>query len=191
MNKLDGLNFLKYYLFNTVELISFDYIMSDDYKINDGLSVRLASKNSNSIDVYLPSLHNCFSKEQIKLFYEQYNKDYYILIHKTVNPNSIGSLSKYDIADVSKIVIEIFSDFEKRKRGIIEERYLFDVISDKYLKYDKNIEKKYIDLVRMVNIIPFKSFDIEFVTEYGEFIFTDFYSKEFRDSLKEYVRKRI
>ena len=73
MNKITGIKTLEYLGLQTVELISAQQLFSPTYVINQGISARLSSKNDNSIDVFLPSIHNCTSKIILKSFYEKYN----------------------------------------------------------------------------------------------------------------------
>ena len=176
MNKFNGILFLKKYGLKTVDLINYDDIVRDDFIIKNGLSLRLSSLKNNSIDVNLPSIHNCRDKNVIKKFYNRYSKKYKILIHETVMPSMIGSISKYKVNCSSIIVIEIFKNFEKRKQGIVQERIKFDIIGEKYLNFNGCNKKDYIILGNIVKQIPFDSFDLEFVKQDDYFIFTDFYS---------------
>ena len=178
MNKLIGISFLKNYGFKTIDLIKYAEIIREDFVIKRGLSLRLSSIKKNNIDVNLPSIHNCQDKEVIKSFYHKYSKTYEILIHETVKPTIIGSISKYTINKGCKIVIEVFKNFEERKKGIIQERAIFDFVSERYLNFRGCTNKEFIFLGSMVKQIPFENFDLEFVKQYDNIIFTDFYTNE-------------
>ena len=178
MNKLKGILFLKQNSLPTIDLISFENIMKEDYIIEQGLSVRLSNKKNENIDVNLPSIHNCYNKAEIKKFVNMYSKNYNVLIHKTVKPTLIGSISKYNVNKQDKIVIEIFNDFVERKQEIIYTREMFELVGDHYLRPETN-SGKYIEIANLVKNIPLGCFDIEFVVENNQIIFTDFYSKEY------------
>lgn len=178
MNKLFGIKFMQNYGFNTVVLMSYDEIMQKKYIIKNGLSLRLSSKNKNSMDVNLASIHNCVSKKSIKEFYEKHSKDFDVLIHETVRPTIIGSISKYFLGMRCIIAIETYENFEARSKGLIKERAIFDFIGEKYLKYNKCDNIDYIKLGNLVKDIQLNEFDIEFIKQDGIYVFTDFYSKE-------------
>lgn len=180
MNKLEGLLFLKKYNLPVIELISYDDIVKDTYIIKEGLSLRLSTKKFDNIDVNLPSIHNCLNKETIRMFIEKYSSTNHILIHRTVKPDIIGSISKYSFSGKSNFIVEIFKNFNERKCGIIQEREIYEFIGNKYLKPKEVTKTKYIKAINLVKDIFFDSFDIEFVIENNRIIFMDFYSNQFK-----------
>lgn len=175
MNKITGIKTLEYLGLQTVELISAQQLFSPTYVINQGISARLSSKKDNSIDVFLPSIHNCTSKIILKSFYEKYNSYYDVFFHETVVPVIIGTVSKYELLGQKYFIIETYKDFVNRKNGIVENRYIFNYFNVN-TNYNSKLAKKIYDEVKN---LPFESFDIEFVIEDGDVLYTDFYSNDF------------
>lgn len=177
MTKLKGLLYLEKIGLPTPQLIDYDEIINDTPKIKEGLSLRLSSKSTNLPDVYLPSIHNCTEKQDIIDFYKLNNTKYDIIIHKTVHPNIIGSVSKWYIGGCYKIIIETYKNFEDREKAIIEHREIYTTFNEKSW-YTDQTSPQFLKLVNLLNRIPFKTFDVEFVVEKNQYIFTDFYTKD-------------
>lgn len=185
MSKLEGISYLKKCGFQIPELLNYHTIINSNEPIKEPLSLRLSSKHAKGPDVYLPSIHNCIDREKMKDFYEQYHLNYDIIVHKTVNPNIIGSISKYFVHDSYKIIIETYKDFIERKQSIIDYREIYSSISGKFWQANGYETLKYNYIIGLVNKIPYDNFDIEFVIEKDKLIFTDFYSKDMKISNKK------
>lgn len=186
MNKKDGLEFLQQYDLPTIKLLGFEDVWNEPSLIDSGLSLRLANKND-GIDVMLPSKHNVTDMNDVLSFYQKYYRDYDILIHKTINPQIIGSISKYLLSDYDTIVIEIFKDFYERQKGVIKERVIITLLDKRIIKIDNQgiINKKILkEIMENIIDIPYDTFDLEFVYD-NNLIFTDFYSKDFDISKKK------
>ena len=59
--------------------------------------------------------------------------------------------------------------------GIIKDRIVFDLVGESYLNFKECKNKDFIYLGNMVKKIPFREFNLEFVKEDKDYIFTDFY----------------
>lgn len=184
VNKRMGLDFLKEFNLNTIELLSFEDLRNNPSLINKGLSLRLSSCNDN-IDVRLPSIHNVKKIEDILTFYNKYYQNFDILMHKTIFPKEIGSISKYQLSDYNIISIETFKNFEERTKEIIKERALITLIDDRIIKIDhSSFSNKSLlrEIINNIKDIHYPTYDLEFVYD-NEVIFTDFYSRDFGKKL--------
>lgn len=186
MNKKYGILFLNKYKLPTISLISYQDVMKDDYIIKNGLSIRLSSRKLNKIDVNLPSIHNCYDKIKIKEFVERYQNEYDILIHETVIPDIIGSISKYNIGYEYILVFELYESFIERKKEIIKDRIIYRQYGN-YLFNDECHcikENNMKELINYIKYIPFEKFDLEFIIEDNKIIFTDFYTEQLEKVIK-------
>ena len=190
MNKKDGIDFLSVYNLPTINLLSLNDLCNNPELITQGLSLRLSGK-ANAIDVMLPSIHNVRTLDEVLTFYHQYQNNYNILIHKTITPTIIGSISKYLIDNYTIIAIETFDDFKSRKQEKVGERALILLLDDYILRInDSNFQNKKLlnAILRYIKEIPYETFDLEFVVD-DNLIFTDFYSKNF--SARKHLQKKI
>lgn len=200
MNKLEGIKFLKAFKIPTLDLLDPQEILLDDNPIETGLSIRTSPKGRNEPNVYLPSIHNCKSKEQIKEFIDMYGKKYYIFAHNTVKPEVIGSISKLDFRN--SIVIETYKDFIKRKEEIIDNRMIIPMRGDKMvisrlemLIKDPEDYKNFKKIIYELYNIPFTNYDMEYVIQNSEVIFTDLTLPKnteyiyFKEYVEEYERE--
>jgi hypothetical protein len=190
MNKIEGLNILNDWKFPTIELLSLDDLEANPSLLTEGISVRLSSKEATDrVDVFLKSIHNVHSLEQIKDFIFKYQNDYNIIIHKTVKPELIGTISKYNNNGVNIIAIELYKDFNDRSHGIVSYRANVEMIGDRIIAIDndKFISKKlFVDIMYYLRKIDLEDYTFEFVVENGNIKFTDFYTNSI--SLKKLIK---
>lgn len=178
-NKEDGITFLEQFKIPTIQKINIDDLLSGKIPIKNGLSVRVSPKDkSQKINVYLPSIHNCKDINEIKAFIDKYKQKYKIFIHETVNPETIGSVSKLDFRN--SIVIETYKNFDERKKEIINNRVIIPLYGEKMMisklemeKKDKDDYRNFKKVIYCLNDIPFSNYDMEYVIQDGEVIFTD------------------
>lgn len=178
-SKIEGLKMLKILDFPTVEPIDPNLLDENSQVLKQGLSVRTSPKEDRENNVDLPSIHNCTDLKELRNFIEEHKNEYNIIVHKTVKPKQIGSVSRYEIG-TDRLIIEIFEDFEKRKHGIIKNRVTLPVMGERFaisqLQMDKNDPqefKVFSDVIKEVKYMPFKKFDAEFVIEDEKVLFTD------------------
>lgn len=188
MSKVEGLKMLKILDFPTVEQIDPNLLDENSQVLKQGVSVRTSPKKDLADNIYLPSIHNCTDLNELRRFIEDHKNEYHIIVHKTVKPKHIGSVSRYEAGE-DKVIIEIFEDFEKRKHGIIKNRVILPVMGEKFavsqLQIDhKNPEefKVFSNVIKDVKYMPFKKFDAEFVVENEKILFTDLTIKGREDS---------
>ena len=165
--------------FPTIEQIDSNLLDENSQVLKEGLSVRTSPKKDLTSNVYLPSIHNCTDLNELRKFIEEYKNEYHIIVHKTVKPKQIGSVSRYEVG-ADKLVIEIFEDFENRKQGIIKNRVTLPVMGEKFAISQLQIDnedpqefKVFSNVIKEVRYMPFKKFDAEFVVEDGKVLFTD------------------
>lgn len=194
LNKKEGIIFLEKIGLPTVKQINPNNLTTNSKEIEDGLSVRLSPKRNSSTNVYLPSIHNCTDLYQIIEFMEKNKEKYDIIIHKTVKPEIIGSVSKLDFRD--SIVLETYRNFEERKKEIITNRVVIPILGNRMyisglemMKKDKNDFYNFSKVIQFLKDIPFKEYDMEYVIENGKVIFTDLTLPDNREynSFKEYI----
>ena len=178
MSKLEGIQLLENLKLPTINRLDIGQILDGQIPLNEGVSVRVSPKgNSFDRNVYLPSIHNCDDIDAIKEFIYMH-KNYNIFAHYTVKPEVIGSISKLE--HTKSIVIETYRDFNERKIGIIDNRVTIPIMFDRLwiskmeiLKKDVNDFKNFKKVILLLNNIPFEQYDIEYVIQDGEVIFTD------------------
>lgn len=128
MSKKEGIETLNMLGISSVELIDSNLLDENSHILKEGLSVRISPKANTQNNVYLPSIHNQTSLREIRKFIEKYQRDFDIIVHKTVKPEIIGSVSKYQLSPTDeKLVIELFKDFQERADGKIKNRAIFPV----------------------------------------------------------------
>lgn len=193
MNKIDGIYFLKNLNFPSIELLCLGELENNPNMLEHGISVRLSSKSaSDRVDVYLKSIHNIRDLEQIKKFILE-NRDYYdIIIHKTVKPELIGTVSKYNNGVTDIIAIEIYNNFDDRSHGIISYSANVEMIDNMVISINnedfisKNLFVKVMYYLRKIDL---DEYTFEFVVEDGKLLFTDFYSNSLMS--KKFVINRF
>ena len=168
INKKEGLLLLSKLKLPTVELIDYEGLTSNDERIKLGLSVRLSPKKNCSSCVGLQSIHNCTDYKKITDFIEQNKKDNDI----------IGSISKLLYRD--SIILETYRNLADRKNEIIGNRMVIPMIGGRLFisklsmaKENKEDFKNFSKVVMLIKDIPFDEYDMEYVVEDGNVIFTD------------------
>ena len=106
------------------------------------------------------------------------NGKYEIFAHKTVKPDVLGSVSKLEYTN--SIIMETYNDFSDRKNEIIRNRMIIPINNDKiwvsHLKMSKNDPedfKSFKKVIMYLKDIPFRQYDMEYVIQDGDVIFTD------------------
>lgn len=186
MTKNDGLEFLREYELPTIKLLTIEEILNNRIYLKEGISVRLSSKLDN-IDVNLKSIHNIHDIDSILNFIKKYSKDYDIILHKTVKPTEIGTISKYSLIDKTILVIELYNNFDERKHGIVKSRASFLIIDNQIIKTINNDFVSKVLLMELINYmkdIYYDEYNFEFIVENNDIVFTDFYSNDYK-SLKK------
>ena len=198
LSKIEGLKMLKTLRFPTVDLIDPNKLNENSEILSQGLSVRTSPKKDMANNVYLPSIHNCTNLSEIKSFISKYEKDYNIIVHKTVRPKQIGSVSRYgNLLGEEMLSIETFYDFATRRQEIIKNKATLPLYGERFLISKLKIEKKdkedfkvFSKVIQEVRHMPFKKFDAEFVfDEDGQILFTDLTVQS--DKIKKQDTKEI
>lgn len=165
--------------FPTVKSIDPNLLDENSQILKQGLSVRTSPKKNRENNVYLPSIHNCTDLNELREFINQYKNQYHMIVHPTVKPEQIGSISRYQAGE-DKVVIEIFKDFETRKKGIIENRATVPVMGNRFAISQLEMQEKKEDefkifgkVIKEVSDMPFETYDAEFVVQNGQVLFTD------------------
>lgn len=181
MSKKEGLEMLKILDFPTVQLIDTNLLDENSHVLREGLSVRTSPKSDAQNNVYLPSIHNCRDLNKIREFIREYQRDYHIIVHKTVKPEMLGSVSKYQLsAGNENLVIELFKNFEERKNERIKNRVILPVMGERIMASELQMQEKneedfgvFSKVIQGVRKMPFQTYDAEFVLENGKICFTD------------------
>lgn len=178
LTKLEGIKFLEELNLPTVERIDINQIVEGQISIDNGISVRVSPKSNNSKwNVYLPSIHGCKNREEVKKFVKD-NSQYEIFAHETVKPEVIGSISK--LQHTKSIVIETYKNFQQRKEEIIDNRMTIPIFADRlWISHLELLNKNKEDFMNFKKVIiylkdiPFEQYDLEYIIQNGEVIFTD------------------
>ena len=182
LSKLDGLKMLKMLNFPTVDLIDPKQLNENSEVLSQGLSVRTSPKKDMASNVYLPSIHNCTNLSEIHNFINEHEKDYNIIVHKTVRPKQIGSVSRYgNLLGEEMLSIDTFYDFTTRRQEIIKNQATLPIYGGRFLisklevkNKDEEDFKVFSKVIQDVRHMPFKKFDAEFILdEDGQILFTD------------------
>lgn len=193
VSKIEGLKMLQILDFPTIEPIDPNLLDENSQVLKQGLSVRTSPKEKAENNVYLPSIHNCTQLNELREFIKQHQNQYYTIVHQTVKPEQIGSISRYQAGE-DKVIIEIFKDFERRKKGIIENRVTVPVMGERFAISQLQIQEKdeeefnlFGKVIREIKYMPFQNYDAEFVVENGKVLFTDLTIQGKKDN--EYAEK--
>lgn len=201
VSKIEGLKMLQILDFPTVKSIDPNLLDENSQVLKQGLSVRTSPKEKTENSVYLPSIHNCTHLDELREFIKEHQNQYHIIVHPTVQPEQIGSISRYQAGE-DKVIIEIFKDFERRKKGIIENRVSVPVMGERLAISQLQIQEKDEDefnlfgkVIREIKYMPFQNYDAEFVVENGKVLFTDLTiqgkkDNEYADEIKRQVEQK-
>lgn len=201
VSKIEGLKMLQILDFPTIEPIDPNLLDENSQVLKQGLSVRTSPKGEAENNVYLPSIHNCTQLNELRKFIKQHQNQYYTIVHPTVKPEQIGSISRYQAGE-DKVIIEIFKDFERRKKGIIENRVTVPVMGERFAISQLQIQEKdeeefnlFGKVIREIKYMPFQNYDAEFVVENGKVLFTDLTiqgkkDNEYAETLKREIELR-
>lgn len=176
--KLDGIKIMEKLNIPTVKRMSLVEIIEGQIPIDCGISVRTSSSGGDKKwNVYMPSIHGCTDIEKVKKFISK-NKKYEIFAHETVKPEVIGSISRLE--HTSQIVLEIYKNFEERKNEIISNRMTIPINNDRiWISHlsmlNENAEdfKNFKKVLLYLKDIPFEQYDMEYVIQNGDVMFTD------------------
>ena len=166
----------------TVDLINPKELNKDSEVLSQGLSVRTSPKKDLASNVYLPSIHNCTNLSEINKFISEHEREYNIIVHKTVKPKQIGSVSRYgNLLGEEILSIDTFYDFTTRRKEIIKNQATLPIYGERFLisklevkNKDEEDFKVFSKVIQDVRHMPFKKFDAEFVLdEDGQILFTD------------------
>lgn len=198
MSKLEGIQLLEELKLPTIKRLNIEKLVNGEIPLRDGVSVRVSPKGHVfDRNVYLPSIHNCTDIDAIKQFLNK-NRMYDIFAHYTVKPETIGSISKLN--HTSSIILETYSDFNKRKMEIIDNRVIIPIIYDRIwiskmemLKKDENDFKNFKKVILLLSDIPFEQYDIEYVIQNGEVILTDLTLPDVREyqNYKAFLKSKV
>ena len=86
ISKREGLETLHMLNSPSVKLINPNLLDENSGVLKEGLSVRLSPKDNRKNNVYLPSIHNQTSLSEIREFIGKYQRQYNVIVHKTVKP---------------------------------------------------------------------------------------------------------
>lgn len=179
MNKIGGLELLENWNFPTLKLLTINDLEKNPNVLQDGVSVRLSSKGNDNIDVFLNSIHNIHDINIIKRFIVDNKDKYDIIIHKTVKPDIIGTISRYSNNYHDILVIELYKNFSDRSHGIVLSRAITEMLGNIIINIDNNnflSKSLYYELMMYLRYIELDDYNIEFVVEKNRIIFTDLYS---------------
>lgn len=198
MSKIEGLNMLKILDFPTVEQIDPNLLDENSQVLKQGLSVRTSPKKDMAYNTDLPSIHNCTNLHELRSFIQEHKSEYYTIVHKTVTPEAIGSISRFE-AGMDKLSIETYEDFGKRKHGIIKNRVTVPIMGEKFAIGQLEMQEEkpedfriFSQVIRDVKYLPFKEYDAEFVVQDGKVVFTDLTIQGREDSeYAEELKKRF
>lgn len=134
ISKREGLEILHMLDIPSVKLIDPNLLDENSSVLKEGLSVRLSPKENRNNNVYLPSIHNQTNLIEIREFIRKYQRQYNIIVHKTVRPEIIGSVSKYQLSpEDEKLVIELFENFQDRTDGRVDNRAILPILGGRIM----------------------------------------------------------
>ena len=178
ISKLEGIKLLSKLNIPTVELLDIKQILEEKEPLKEGISVRLSPKSKLAKwNVGLPSINRRTNLDEIKGFIEQYQNQYIIFAHRSVIPESIGTLSKLEDC----LVIETYKNYEDKHNEVINNRIVVPILGDKmYINHMQMLRKEEQDfkdfrkVLMYLKGIPFSQYEMEYAIENGEVIFMDF-----------------
>ena len=143
----------------------------------------------------LPSIYNCKDKNKIKEFIKKYSNRYNVFMHKTIDAEKIGSVSKIQSCNESLLILEMFKSFNDREKEIINNRMTIPILGGRYMISNMKLMKKnkedyiqFINVFQDIRKLPFSSFELEYFVKDGKILFTDFTTEEILKE-KEYEQE--
>lgn len=198
-NKLEGIKILEFLKIPTVKRLNLHEIITGDKPIEEGLSIRVSPKRWSSAthqNVWLPSIHGCTNRDRIREFVKENSNRYDVFAHKTVNPDVIGSVSKFE----EELVLETFADFGQRKLEKVANRMTVPVEGGRILvnklqlkENDEGDFENFRKVLMHLKKMPFTVYDAEYVIEDGKVVFTDLTipeSREYKDFKDIFMQER-
>lgn len=178
VSKLEGIKLLNELGMPTVKLLDISGILNGQISIDEGISVRLSPKSKLvKWNVGLPSINRRTNIDEVREFVERYQDDYLVFAHKSVRPQSIGTLSKFP----ESVVAETYKSYEDKGDGIIDNRVTVPMRGDKLfiskmelLKRDETDFNNFRKVLLYLNKIPFSEYETEYVIEDNNVVFMDF-----------------
>ena len=178
VSKLEGIKLLNELGMPTVKLLDISGILNGQISIDEGISVRLSPKSKLvKWNVWLPSINRRTNIDEVREFVERYQDDYLVFAHKSVRPQSIGTLSKFP----ESVVAETYKSYEDKGDGIIDNRVTVPMRGDKLfiskmelLKRDETDFNNFRKVLLYLNKIPFSEYETEYVIEDNNVVFMDF-----------------
>lgn len=82
------------------------------------------------------------------------------------------------ISNIMCLILYLVTLILYLSKKLKKERVIFDLIGEKYLSFNNCTNMDYIKLGNLVKGIKLNEFNIEFVKQNNNYIFTDFYSNE-------------
>ena len=124
-----------------------------------------------------PLINRRTNLDEIREFVEQYQSQYIVFAHKSVIPESIGTLSKLEDC----LAIETYKSYEDKHDEIIDNRIVVPMLGDKMhishmemLREDEQDFKNFRKVLMHLKGIPFSQYEMEYVIENGDVVFMDF-----------------
>ena len=195
INKKEGIELLGMYGLPVVEMLDIQSVLNDTDEIVDGLTLRLSPKGNGERNVMLPSIYNCKDRNKIKEFIIKYSNKFNVFMHKTIDAEKIGSVSKIQSYNESLLILEMFKSFNDREKEIVHNRMIIPILGGRYMissmelmKKDKEDYMQFIDVFQNIRKLPFSSYELEYFVKDGKVLFTDFTTKEIIKE-KEYERE--
>ena len=178
ISKLEGIKLLSELNMPTVKLLDIRQILEGKEPLKEGISVRLSPKSKLvKWNVGLPSINRRTNLDEISEFVEQYQNQYIVFAHKSVIPESIGTLSKLEDC----LAIETYKSYEDKHDEIIDNRIIVPMLGDKMhisrmemLREDEQDFKNFRKVLMHLKGIPFSQYEMEYVIENGDVVFMDF-----------------
>ena len=178
ISKLEGIKLLSELNMPTVKLLDIRQILDRKEPLEEGISVRLSPKNKLvKWNGGLPSINRRTNLDEIREFVEQYQDQYIVFAHKSVIPESIGTLSRLE----KSLVIETYKSYEDKHDEIIDNRIVVPMLGNKMyishmemLRKDKQDFKNFKKVLMHLKGFPFSQYEMEYAIENDDVVFMDF-----------------
>ena len=182
VHKLEGIKVLRLFQLPTVQLLDISELMHSKKKIDMDLSIRLSPKHGrlSERNVFLPSIHNVRNKKEIWAFYKKYFMDYDVFAHKSVEPELIGTGSRYESFISSYLFMDTYKDWGKRAKQIIHNSMSIPVYGNRFIlsasqmqHEDYNDRKDFMKVYQQLRKLPFENYNVEYAFENGKLVFSE------------------